>query len=182
MGCSTTASTLFGAPEYSLAGPTASDLWSADLYIYQDEQIRSGVFSSDSRILFNHPQIKLECFAGATFPEASAGVYRGGVLLFFDSGNDGELLTQVGLPYRAAAETGFDLRLDDFFIMVEPRIRLESLGIFLTLFWHPAVYEQLLATDEGSVDLNLKLLFGAPFSGRPLRRSGWHDPVCAPGR
>ena len=148
-----------------LRGPIGSDRWSADLYLYQDEQIRPGVFSGDGRVLFNHPQVKIETFVGATFPEAAAGVYRGGMLLFLDSGVGGEFLAQVGLPYWAPDGSGDDLSLDDFFIMIEPRVRLDSFGIFLTLFWHPAFYEQRPTGEEGSLDLNMKLLIGNPFTG-----------------
>ncbi|TVQ40249.1 MAG: hypothetical protein EA384_03785 [Spirochaetaceae bacterium] len=145
-----------------LQGPTSSEFWSADLYLYQDQAVQPGVFSADARGMLNGTNLKLEAFAGATFPEAEAGVYRGGLLIFLDTDTGGEFLAQVGLPYWAPWDSAVDLDLDSLYILLEPRIRLEHFGLFLTMFWHPRIYDQQFTGEEGLVDLNIKLLIGNP--------------------
>ncbi|TVR34551.1 MAG: hypothetical protein EA404_02540 [Spirochaetaceae bacterium] len=145
-----------------LQGPASSELWNLDLYLYQDQAVEPGVFSADARAMLNTSHIKLEAFAGATFPQAEAGVYRGGLLLFFDTNTGGEFLAQLGLPYWSPWDSNVDLDLDSLFILLEPRIRVNSFGLFLTMFWHPRIYDQQPTDEEGAVDLNIKLLFGDP--------------------
>lgn len=140
--------------------PTSSTLWNLDLYLYQEERLEPGTFSGDARAMLNLPHVKLEAFAGATFPQAEAGVYRAGALMFFDTGTGGEFLAEIGLPYWAPWDSSDSLDLDSLYILLEPRLRLETFGLFLTMFWQPRYYDQQLTGTEGNTDLNAKLIFG----------------------
>lgn len=144
--------------------PVTSQIWNLDFYLYQDARLAPGTFSGDMRAMLNLPNAKLEAFVGATFPEADAGVYRAGTLFFFDTGTGGEFLAEIGIPYWAPWDSSADLDLDSLYILIEPRLRLESFGLFLTMFWQPRYYDQQLTSTEGNTDLHAKLLFGNPLT------------------
>jgi hypothetical protein len=129
----------------------------AALYAYQDAYIGAGYYSGDLRGMLSFPRVKLEAFVGGTYPSATYGVYRGGLLFYYDTGSGGEFLTQIGIP-RWDPMTAFGIDL--FYFLFEPRVHVDPLTIFVTLFWHPEYYLQQATNELGSVDINVKFLFG----------------------
>ena len=128
-------------------------------YTYQDLRYEPGTYSSDIRARLNTGSIKAEAFAGATYPIAEGGLYRGGLMAFFDTGTAGEFFTQFGLP-RWDPWRGKPVSLDDFYFLFEPRVRLDMFSVILTLFWHPEYYNQVLTTEKGTFDTNLRFQVG----------------------
>lgn len=128
-------------------------------WLYQDNRFDPGVFSTDFRALFNFDRVQLEAFAGATFPYADFGRYRAGLLAHLLAAEDDSLLVQVALP---AIEPGddFDVGVEDFFFLFEPRVRVGALRTTLTFFWQPEIYDQVATERGGSIDTNLRLQFG----------------------
>ncbi len=127
--------------------------------VYQDQVLGAGIYSADLCAALNWPAVKLEAFAGASFPVADYGAYRGGILLFYDTGETGEFLTQVGVT-RWAPVTDGALNIDDFFFLFEPRVHLGAMSILLTLFWHPEYYQQAETGERGSTDIITKFVVG----------------------
>lgn len=127
--------------------------------IYQDAYLGAGRYSADLRAAFNTPGFKAEAFLGASFPAAAYGIYRGGVLLFYNTGQGGEFLTQIGIP-RWAPVTDGALNIDDFYFLVEPRVHIGFMSIVLTLFWHPEYYLQEATNERGATDIIVKFIAG----------------------
>ena len=127
--------------------------------IYQDAYLGAGRYSADLRAAFNTPGFKAEAFVGASFPAAAYGIYRGGVLLFYNTGQGGEFLTQVGIP-RWAPVTDGALNIDDFYFLFEPRVHIGFMSIVLTLFWHPEYYLQEATNERGATDIVVKFIAG----------------------
>lgn len=127
--------------------------------IHQDGNIGSGYYSSDVRAAFNTERFKAETFVGASFPLADYGVYRGGVLLYYSTGEGGEFLTQIGVP-RWAPVTDGALNIDDLFFLFEPRVHIGAISIVLTLFWHPEYYVQQPTGEQGATDIAVRLIAG----------------------
>ncbi len=129
----------------------------AEFYAYQDELIGLGVFANDARVLFNFPLAKVELFTGASYPAGNYGLYRGGIMMFFDTNAGGQFFGQVGVP-SWDPQTGFSL--EDFYFLFEPRMTFTRVGAALTLFWHPDVYQQQTTDEEGALDINFRLQIG----------------------
>lgn len=127
--------------------------------LYQDGNLGPGYYSSDLRAAFNTERFKAETFVGASFPLADYGVYRGGVLLYYSTGEGGEFLTQVGVP-RWAPVTDGSLNIDDLYFLFEPRVHIGAISIVLTLFWHPEYYVQELTNERGATDIAVRLIAG----------------------
>jgi len=127
--------------------------------IYQDAYLGAGKYSADLRAAFNTPNFKAETFIGSSFPAGAWGIYRGGVLLFYNTGQGGEFLAQVGIP-RWAPVTDGPLNIDDFFFLFEPRVHINFLSIVLTLFWHPEYYEQAPTGEAGATDIAIRFIAG----------------------
>ncbi len=127
-------------------------------YLYQDSYLGSGRYSADIRSLFSFPLVKIEAFAGASFPESLAGLYRFGFLFYFKAGETGEFLTQIGITQWDPAMDTFGLDL--FYILFEPRVHFGLFSIVLNVFLHPAVYMQTETSEGGSFDLHADFLFG----------------------
>jgi len=127
--------------------------------IYQDAFLGPGRYSTDIRAAFNTPAFKAETFVGASFPAAAYGIYRAGVLLFYDTGQGAEILTQLGIP-RWAPVTDGPLSIDDFFFLFEPRVHIGFMSIVLTLFWHPEYYLQEATDERGATDIVVRLIAG----------------------
>ncbi|RKX93465.1 MAG: hypothetical protein DRP59_02885 [Spirochaetes bacterium] len=125
-------------------------------YLYKDGYL-TDVFSSDFRVLFNFPHLKLETFAGATFPTGTYGLYRGGFLLNYRAGETGEFMAQIGVPVWEPDKT-FDI--DRLFFLFEPRINFNLVSIILTLFWQPGYYEQEQLATAGSSNVHLNFMLG----------------------
>ena len=129
--------------------------------IYQDSALSAAVgvsrYSTDLRAAFNVRGFKAEAFAGASFPVASYGAYRGGLLLFYNTGQGGEFLTQIGIPYWEPPQT---VTIDDFYFLFEPRVYIGFMSIVLTLFSHPEYYEQQQTGEGTATDIAVRLIAG----------------------
>lgn len=139
---------------------TAFDTVVPILYAYQDSALgldALGRYSVDARILVNGSTVKFEAFAGATGPYGTAGLYRGGVLAHFSTGGGPEFMAQIGVPRWDPRET---FRIDNLYVLFEPRVNFGLASIIMTLFYHPAWYLQRETGERGVTDVNLKLLFG----------------------
>ncbi|MFO8065649.1 MAG: hypothetical protein ACQETQ_05195 [Spirochaetota bacterium] len=142
-----------------LATEPIGDTLAFSTYTYQDLRFEPGTYSSDARVQLNSDHIKAELFAGATYPQAEAGLYRGGMMAFFDTGTVGEFFTQFGLP-RYDPLSDDDITLDDFYFLFEPRVRLNLFSVTLTLFWHPVYHNHVTTGETGTLDSNLRFQFG----------------------
>jgi hypothetical protein len=127
--------------------------------IYQDAFLGAGFYSADLRAAFNTPGFKAETFVGVSFPAAAYGIYRGGLLLFYNTGQGGEFLAQIGIP-RWAPVTDGALNIDDFFFLFEPRVHIGFMSIVLTLFWHPEYYLQEATDERGATDIVVRFIAG----------------------
>jgi len=127
--------------------------------IYQDAYLGPGKYSADLRAAFNTPGFKAETFVGASFPAAAYGIYRGGLLLFYNTGQGGEFFSQIGIP-RWAPVTDGPLNIDDFYFLFEPRVHISFMSIVLTLFWHPEYYHQMLTDERGATDIVVRFIAG----------------------
>jgi hypothetical protein len=132
----------------------------SSLYVYQDSYLGTGHFSLDLHTVFNTEQFKMESFAGVSYPSSTWGLYRAGLLLFYDTGQGGEFLTQIGIPRWDPV--GDPFAIDLFYFLFEPRVRFGGFSIILTLFWHPAYYLQTATNELGSIDINSNFQFGNP--------------------
>jgi hypothetical protein len=86
------------------------------------------------------------------------GAYRAGLMFFLASEAGGELFTQIGIPRWEPGVEG--LTINHFYFLLEPRIRLDFLSIYLTFFWHPAYYNHLPTGEGGAIDISGRLIFG----------------------
>lgn len=136
-----------------------NDFAAFSVHTYQDLRFEPGVYSSDARAAFNTRRLKAEVSAGATYPAAEGGLYRGAVMAFFDTGTAGELFAQAALP-RWDPWSGDPLTLDDFYFLFEPRVRLDIFSAILTLFWRPSYYDHLPTGEDGALDANLRFQLG----------------------
>ena len=127
------------------------------LYLYQDAWIGPGNYSVDARVLFNTEKIKLEGFAGGSFPVSDLGVYRGGFLFYFDTGNVGAFYAQIGVPRWDPAES---FGMDMLFFMFEPRVDFGAGTLTLSLFFHPAWYLQKETEESGALDMRVDFSLG----------------------
>ncbi|NOY07344.1 MAG: hypothetical protein GXP33_00680 [Spirochaetes bacterium] len=154
--------------------PSGNFLYS--LYLYQDSNITHSVngtesvwlghYSADFRTMINFKNLKIEAFAGATFPVSTFGYYRGG-LLFYSANEGVEFLTQIGIPRWDPAKDPFGIKL--FYLLFEPRVHMGLFSIIPTFFWHPGYYLQKETNELGSFDVNINFLLGdlqkTPVSG-----------------
>jgi hypothetical protein len=147
-----------------IATSSLTDWYAGAFYIYQDSyltrEIGLGRYSADFRSILNFENFKIDAFIGASFPVGSAGIYRGGVLMYFKAGDTGEFLTQIGIPRWDPITEIFTMDL--FYFLFEPRVHLGNFTIIPTLFWHPKHYLQRETGETGSVDINLNFLIGDP--------------------
>lgn len=147
--------------------PSGNFLYS--LYLYQDSNITRSVngtesvwlghYSADFRTMVNFKNLKIEAFAGATFPVSTFGYYRGG-LLFYSANEGVEFLTQIGIPRWDPAKDLFGIKL--FYLLFEPRVHMGLFSIIPTFFWHPGYYLQKETNELGSFDVNINFLLGDP--------------------
>ena len=121
------------------------------VYIYQDAYLGSGFYSADIRSAFNLGNLKVEGFAGASFPVSTAGIYRAGLLLFYKASETGSFLAQIGIPRWDPVSDPFGINL--FYFLFEPRLSFGIFGINLSFFWHPSYYHHVVTNEDGSIDL-----------------------------
>lgn len=152
----------------SLHFPSGSEKLVASAYLYQDKRFSReeaglpvfypGHYSGDLRAVLNFERLKIEAFAGATFPvpDVPWGSYRGG-LLFYAGESNVEFLAQIGVPRIAPGVDTLSINL--FYLLFEPRVHLGILHIIPTFFWHPQYYLQASTGELGSFDVNLNFLF-----------------------
>jgi hypothetical protein len=140
-------------------------------YIYQDLSFKDeitgaykpGHYGGDFRLLVNSEYAKFEGFTGITYINTENPVLRGGVLGYFSSEGPFGILMQAGLPYWQAGEK---MNIDNFYFLLEPRLRFDKIGANLTLFYHPIYYMNRLILDEngeedsGKSDITLKVFYG----------------------
>jgi hypothetical protein len=140
------------------------------LYLYQDLSFKDevtgsflpGHYSGDFKILINGEIFKFEGFTGLTYVNNDNPVLRGGLLAYASKGPMG-LLMQAGLPHWEAEKT---ITIDNFYFLMEPRLRFEKIGMNLTFFYHPVYYMNREILDEnhepdnGKADINLKVFYG----------------------
>ncbi len=143
-------------------GMKIATTWGSDnnltsFYLYKDGYLPDTYFSSDIRTMFNFNSLKIESFAGSTFPYGSAGLFRGGFLLHYRSGDIGEFLAQIGVPQW---DPSASFEIDNLFFLFEPRINFNMFSIILTLFWHPGYYLQQQTVDTGTSNVHLNFMFG----------------------
>jgi len=129
----------------------------SSLYAYQDSWLGAGFWSMDARALLSGERVKLEAFAGASFPVSTAGVYRGGLLFYFQTGEMGDFYAQVGIPRWDPTEI---FTMDMLSFLFEPRINFGPGQLVLSLFFHPAWYLQKTTNEQGALELRFDLGFG----------------------
>ncbi len=127
------------------------------LYLYQDSYLGSGLYSADLRILLNSERVKMEVFGGASFPGGTAGIYRGGILFYFNTGAIGDFYAQMAVPYWAS---GTAFGVESLYIMFEPRVRFGIGVLTLSFFLHPGYYLQTSTNEAGILDLKADVMFG----------------------
>ncbi len=132
-------------------------------YTYQDPRLGPGFYSSDLRFQANSDFLKLDFFAGASYPQGSYGIYRAGLLSFIQTSSEGavrgQFFTQLGSPQLDPTSIG-ELSLEDFYFLFEPRLKFQSFSLLLTLFWHPDSYLQVDTGEGGALDANIRAIFG----------------------
>lgn len=132
------------------------------LYAYQDSWLGVGRYSVDARTLLNLERLKLEAFTGASFPESSLGIYRAGLLFYYDTGAIGDFYAQIGVPrWDPTSSFGMDL----LYFMFEPRVRFSGGELVLSLFFHPAWYLQKATLESGALEFRFDLGFGKADEG-----------------
>jgi len=127
------------------------------LYIYQDSWLGAGSWSVDARALLNTDRVKLEAFLGGSFPVSTLGVYRGGLLFFFETGEIGNFYAQIGIPRWDPLEA---FSMDMLSFLFEPRIKIGTGELVLSLFFHPKWYLQKETDESGAVEFRFDLGFG----------------------
>ena len=148
---------------FKLSTEFASNYNTSALYLYQDSYLGSGIYSLDIHTAFNTELFKMEGFLGATYPDpdpvSTYGTYRAGLLLFYDTGQGGEFLTQIGVTSWDPLE---EFNINRFFFLFEPRVRFGFFSIILTLFWHPEYYLHSPTGESGNIDINTNFQLGNP--------------------
>lgn len=142
-----------------LSSSFGSDHSRTNLFFYQDSYLGEGNYSADLQFLANYDNLKLELFAGGSFPEGDYGLYRAGLMFYFSSGERGEFFSQVGVPYYKPLE---EFNINNFYFLFEPRIHFDLVSVIMTLFWHPGYYLMETTGEEGSADIHFNLQFGDP--------------------
>jgi len=132
------------------------------LYVYQDSWLGAGRYSADLRTLLSLGPVRLEAFAGASFPVSTLGAYRAGLLFLFEAGNVGEFYAQIGVPYWDPTQA---VTMDLFYFMFEPRVKFGAGELVISLFFHPAIYLQKATNESGAIELRFDIGFGAISEG-----------------
>ncbi|MCF7937256.1 MAG: hypothetical protein K9L68_01515 [Spirochaetales bacterium] len=152
----------------SLSSEPLGGVFVPALYLYQDRRLGQGMYGSDMRLLFNLPRAKIEGFFGSSFPVSSAGIYRGGMMLYFGDPETGEFYSQIGITRWDPVKDSLGLEL--FYFLSEPRVHIGLVSLVLTVFIHPEYYQTVQYEDQiGAFDVNFNILIGdeqiSPISG-----------------
>jgi len=142
------------------------------LYLYQDFPYFSGfingtgitenLYSGDLRLLFCHDSLRFEFFGGLSLNSSLDTNIRGGLMAHL-LGNGVEFFVQGGIP---GWTTGEKFSIDNIFFLIEPRLHLNPLSLYVTFFYHPVEYLHIITPDEkGKANINIKFLFGNTESG-----------------
>ena len=148
---------------------------SFDFYLYEDTRSQFpgisppaapiisslGTYSTDVRFLLNYAAIKVEGFLGSTLTPSSLDYsFRGGIL-FYATNRNVEFLAQLGIPKWDPAVDGVP-NINNYYLLIEPRLHLGGFTIIPTFFWHPSFYMQAGPNpgEAGSFDVNLNLALG----------------------
>ena len=143
------------------------------LYIYHDisypgnnpgGSYAPGHFSADVKLLANGENAKFEVFLGGTYATSDDFLLRGGALAWFGSGAI-SFLMQAGVTQY---EIGSGMKIDNWYFLMEPRLRFDNFGLYLTFFYHPVYYlNRIIYADDtntdtakGNADINLRAFFG----------------------
>ena len=149
----------------SLHTSPLADSYVVSAHTYQDPRLGTGKFSSDIRFMANTEFLKTGVFVGASYPMAAYGIYRAGLLTYFQTSGEGnvqgQFFTQLALP-RFDPANAADLSLEDFYFLFEPRLKFEAFSLLLTLFWHPDYYLQSATNEGGALDANIRAILGNP--------------------
>jgi len=142
------------------------------MYIYQDfafqpDFLTTGssvnrLYSGDLRVLLNWRWLSLETFGGISWNSDMDLKFRGG-LMFHLSGRGVEFFAQGGLTAWNPDEKP---NVDNMFFLIEPRLLFKNFGVYVTFFYHPVEYLNILEVKErGMADFNIKFMFGNIESG-----------------
>jgi hypothetical protein len=95
---------------------------------------------------------------GFTAGKHSDSSLRGGLMAFFRSPAGADLLVQLGTPGWTPGE---NVDVDRLYFLMEPRLYLGPLALYVTFFYHPVEYIHVKTEDErGKADINIKVLGG----------------------
>lgn len=144
---------------FKIHAPGLAERFNLAVYTYQDEYFGRGKYSSDIRAVYNSGDLKIETFVGATYPDTDMGIYRAGLLFFYSTGLGGEFFTQIGIP-RWDPLVDDKFTTDLFYLLFEPRVRMDLFSIVLTFFWHPEYYNQVETNESGTLDLFIRFAYG----------------------
>ncbi len=142
------------------------------IYLYQDSDFARaendltggdelnldlGFWSGDIRFLFNSQHLKIEAFAGLSLPSYPWATWRGGLLTYVSTPIGADFLFQIGIPRW---DSNRSIGVDNFFFLIEPRIRLGITAIQITFFYHPYYYRQAITDRQAQMDLNTRFTIG----------------------
>jgi len=142
------------------------------LYIYQDFSFFPNMFtttdsveklySGDLRVLFHWNWLSFEAFGGISWnPTMDVKVRTG--LMFHLAGSGVEFLAQAGIT---SWNLDAKLNVDNMYFLIEPRLRFDFFAVFVTFFYHPVEYLNIIEEKErGMADFNVKFMFGNTESG-----------------
>ncbi|WP_319561747.1 hypothetical protein [Marispirochaeta sp.] len=133
------------------------------VYSYQDNYLGPGHFTSDLRWTVDKEYVKLDAFAGSSFPYGEYGLYHGGILVGLTASEKGEFFAQVGVPRLSPGDNDMDIGL--FYFLFEPRIHFNRGSLIFTFFSHPSYYKEYVlsgTSETGEMHTNINLQFGKP--------------------
>jgi hypothetical protein len=140
--------------------------------LYQDSRLGDGFYTADLLYAAVWGSVNFEANIGASFPVGNWGIYHGGIFVKFAAGDSADMLIKANIPLYEpnTALPG----LSDLNIMIEPHADFGIFDLYLTLFFHPEMYNYAPMPDEGKIDISLGLGF---FEDEDVIASGGLDLV-----
>ncbi|MCL2093680.1 MAG: hypothetical protein FWH12_05725 [Treponema sp.] len=128
-----------------------------------DDEGRENYLSADLRVLFSRGWLNLEAFTGySRNGPRDIHKFRWGLMAHL-AGEGVEFYAQAGVP---GILQGDSLTIDHFYVLIEPRLFLGPLSLFMTFFYHPVEYHHVKnPSEQGRAELNIRALFGNRASG-----------------